>query len=404
MPRILRARVRESSPARADSGGDADPSSSPSRSRRNLKRTASQALPPTPPRTIKREKKSRVSKNTTSGASKNKSPTRGRSRGVRLENQLERIVEEEEEEVEEKSSLGKAAPIGRRLDFGPTAKRRRLEELDARLETLLETLGGEDDENPFWDGPVKARANDTSNKGDEKDDDNAEGAEKRGRAVKNGRDTDKTVRIRSPSPPLLSFRGKAPVSPPPSNRRKRKFRGKVSIESVIEEEVETVEPSATSTLEPPSESVGEPSKLSLEASPESSDEQSAIPPFEPSTEPEAIVEKPETISGYSDEEASETPGGTPVKVVENRRPSPMDDPFAEPEGDFSAIDAIPMPTTPKKGKKRMELPIRDSANNPFLDDSPGSVSGEPVEPRTPTIRGEKPTITYVLYVFCFTIK
>lgn len=101
-------------------------------------------------------------------------------------------------------------------------------------------------------------------------------------------------RARTPSPPLVHFQGKAPVSPPPSRRRRAK---------------------AAKT----------------------------------------VVEKPQLL---------------------------------------------PLPST-LKGKRREEeddLPVRDSANNPFLDDSPLSVSGEPIEPRTPTESGEKPTITYVLYV------
>lgn len=43
-------------------------------------------------------------------------------------------------------------------------------------------------------------------------------------------------------------------------------------------------------------------------------------------------------------------------------------------------------------------PIRDSPNNPFLDDSPMSVTAEPIEPRTPTEQAEKPTLAYVLSV------
>lgn len=63
----------------------------------------------------------------------------------------------------------------------------------------------------------------------------------------------------------------------------------------------------------------------------------------------------------------------------------------------------PLPSTPK-GKRREESPespVRDSPNNPFLvdDDSPASVTAELVEPRTPTAHVEKPTVTYVLYVF-----
>lgn len=49
-------------------------------------------------------------------------------------------------------------------------------------------------------------------------------------------------------------------------------------------------------------------------------------------------------------------------------------------------------------EERAVDPIRDSPNNPFLSDSPGSASGELIEPRTPTEYTEKPTVTYVLYV------
>ncbi|KAL5521551.1 hypothetical protein ACEPAF_2299 [Sanghuangporus sanghuang] len=405
MPRILRARARESSQARADSGGDTDPTSSPSRPRRNLKRTASQALPPTPPRTVKREKKSRVARHTLNGSSKTKSPTRGRSRGVRLERRLERIAEEEEEEQEkEEVSLGAAAVIGRRLDFGPAAKRRKLE-LDARLEALL----GDDAENPFWDGPTKPKTTDASKIDVKKGGDNEEDAEKRGRAEKGGctkhGGSDKSVRIRSPSPPLLSFRGRAPVSPPPSNRRKKKVRGKATIDTVIEEEAVTAEPPVTSAHGLSSELVGEPSsKPSLEVLPESSDEPSAKPTLEPSKKIEAALDKPvvDQVPESSDESSTEPIIKSSSETIEvsvepslRRLPEPIEDPFAEPEGDLSAVDSPLMLSTPKKGKKRMDSPIRDSPNNPFLDDSPASLSGEPVEPRSPTIPAEKPTIAYV---------
>lgn len=39
--------------------------------------------------------------------------------------------------------------------------------------------------------------------------------------------------------------------------------------------------------------------------------------------------------------------------------------------------------------------LRDSPENPFLDDSPSSIPGSPV-PRTPTQHEEKPLVTYVL--------
>ena len=45
------------------------------------------------------------------------------------------------------------------------------------------------------------------------------------------------------------------------------------------------------------------------------------------------------------------------------------------------------------------MPIRDTGNNPFLDDdtSPMSIVEGPSEPETPVDHsGEKPTISYVL--------
>lgn len=66
---------------------------------------------------------------------------------------------------------------------------------------------------------------------------------------------------------------------------------------------------------------------------------------------------------------------------------------------------VPPPTTPKAAfapssstKKGKLQPVRDSPNNPFLEDSPASIMGEPVEPRTPTKHVEKPTLSYVLCV------
>ncbi len=58
--------------------------------------------------------------------------------------------------------------------------------------------------------------------------------------------------------------------------------------------------------------------------------------------------------------------------------------------------------TPRTPDGKSSLPIRDTPNNPFLEDdcSPMSVTEDLVEPSTPTDHhvGEKPTISYVLYV------
>ncbi|KAH8116217.1 hypothetical protein DFH11DRAFT_1484317, partial [Phellopilus nigrolimitatus] len=214
---------------------------------RNLKRSASTASLLTPPRTVKRKGK------------RNVRPSRSNSRGS------QRGTEPEQSDSDGAISLGTGS--GRRLEFG--RKKRRVGEVDSRLDALLDSLSGEDSDNPFWDGPTKPAG--PSDKG-----------EVRKEEVRKKEET--RERERSQSPPIVHFRGKAPVSPPPSRRQKTVVKGR------------------------------------------------------------------------------------PVR---------------------------PLPRTPK-GKKREETsPVRDSPNNPFLDDSPGSVVGEPVEPRTPTETSEKPTITYV---------
>ena len=68
----------------------------------------------------------------------------------------------------------------------------------------------------------------------------------------------------------------------------------------------------------------------------------------------------------------------------------------------STIQSPAVTPRPKsKGKKRLqrvlELPERDSPNNPFLDSSTDDNKVKP--PHTPTSFEEKPTITYVLYVY-----
>ncbi|KAA1473538.1 hypothetical protein DENSPDRAFT_851682 [Dentipellis sp. KUC8613] len=52
-------------------------------------------------------------------------------------------------------------------------------------------------------------------------------------------------------------------------------------------------------------------------------------------------------------------------------------------------------STPSRKASGKVAPVRDSPNNPFLADSPASLPSSPLEPRTPTHREEKPTLTYV---------
>ena len=59
-----------------------------------------------------------------------------------------------------------------------------------------------------------------------------------------------------------------------------------------------------------------------------------------------------------------------------------------------------LPETPKLSSPRTPtadsgIPRRDTPNNPFLDGSPMSVSGDVPEPTTPTRHVEKPFVTYV---------
>ncbi|EJD05450.1 uncharacterized protein FOMMEDRAFT_17748 [Fomitiporia mediterranea MF3/22] len=303
---------------------------SPSRPKRPLKRTASEALPPTPPRTVKRERKRRVGKRSISRTSKSRSQSRA------SKHDSEHDVSDNKEE---QHSLGEG--IGRRLDFGPLAKRRRLEDLDARLETLLEAP--DDEENPFWDGPSKPKPGvtgitETTDKGDAKE------------SLEKTKNTEKGVRIRSPTPPLVSFHGKALASPPPSNRRKKGAKGKASVSTVEAKPESGVEPSAEASLE----------LLASAAAGSSANVEDEVP-----------LEKAEESSTTAVDKSDETE--EPLPTVE-----------------------LPLPSTPKKGKARLvDSPVRDSPNNPFLDDSPPSVSGEPAEPRTTTTRPEKPTITYI---------
>lgn len=149
-------------------------------------------------------------------------------------------------ESDSRKARDQGPPPARRLNFG--IKKQRTDRLDA----VLASLSGEDSENPFWDGPVELQEEHLS----------------------------------PVTSPMEHFRGKAPVSPPPSSRR-----------------------------------------------------QNIICPSAPRKKNVAIVDQP----------------------------------------------------------------IRDTPNNPFLDDSPMSISGEPVEPQTPTEHVEKPTVTYVLYVLYLSI-
>lgn len=146
-------------------------------------------------------------------------------------------------------------------------KRQRTERLDAVLASLS---GEEDDDNPFWDG-------DGADDGAQLDGDDGEDVE------------------RASPPPGVLTRGKAPVSPPPSNRRR----------PVAHKQSGTV----------------------------------------------ADVDTPRT-----------------------------------PENKLRLVGSS------------LDMPVRDSGNNPFLDDdsSPMSIVEGANEPETPTDIGEKPTISYVL--------
>lgn len=202
--------------------------------RKPLKRSASTASLLTPPQTI--EHKRRYS--------------RSRSRGSDRDTDVDTDSEEEKE---------RDRKVGR-LQLGK--KRRRTDRLDA----VAAALTGEDAENPFWDGAESSK----------------DRVEVAGGDVEEQEDREHE---RSPTPPVVRYRqNRAPVSPPPS--RRRRF----------------------------------------------------------------------------------------VKTA--------------------------VPVTPK-GKSKADSddddrPVRDSGDNPFLDDSPLSVNDEasPKTPREP--EGEKPTITYVL--------
>lgn len=289
---IMAAAILDSSPIR---GATAIPPPT-AQSKRGQKRSADEALLLTPPGTVKREHRKRTGKRVVTVSTRTRARTRSgskaqskeqqqqqsRSRGSGQESELEASEADADNNNDDNDdsgpSLGDGAHPGRRLEFGRETKRRRTGSLDARLESLLE-----DPENPFWDGPTKktSPATDLANK------------------------AEKSVRIRSPTPPVVHFKGKEPVSPPPSKKQNLKT-GKrtVTLEAVAEEEPQTA--------------------------------------------------------------------------------------------------VIAAPSTPKKGRKRATSAaakvVRDSPNNPFLDDddSPLSVSGEPAEPRTPTAHAEKPTIAYVL--------
>lgn len=343
-----RATVLDSSPLPVVGPSGLPP---PTQPKRTQKRSVDETLLLTPPGTIKRERKRHNTPPASSRKGKTRNSNRGRASTTTRPGTRSAHETDSEAEVEtELESLGGSdkvfgSSVACKLDFGRSAKRRRLGELDARLETLLE-LDGENAENPFWDGPSK-KDNSKEDKDKASTEETKEGAR------------DKHVRLRSPTPPLLNFRGKPPVSPPPSNRRKkgtRKSKKAATVtETIIEEpsesskEVVIEEPSKEVTAEPSKEVPGELSK-------------------------EEVSE--ETTTEEVSKEATE-------EVVE------------EPQ--------IELPSTPK-GKAR-SLPIRDSPNNPFLDDgaSPSSAIDQLPEPRTPTAVAEKPTITYVLYVNFFSL-
>ena len=224
--------ILDSSPLRPGAS-EASRSGGPPK-RKSLKRSASTASLLTPPRTVRR--KDRYSR------AKSRSKSRTSDRGADVDTESEGDDDDDEDEHQ---------PVGR-LNLG--RKRQRTD----RLEKVAAALTGEDAENPFWDGATKEKRGVTDAEVEDEDEE------------------EHTDRERSPTPPLVRFKkNKAPVSPPPSRRRKT------------------------------------------------------------------------------------------VTVAE--------------------------PTTPKSKIR----PVRDSPNNPFLDDSPSSVVDD-ASPKTPKEHEEKPEITYVL--------
>lgn len=263
---MAKATILDSSPViEVSSADDTRPTT-----KRGVKRSASTASLLTPPRTVQRTAKRGTrhlrSGSTASAGSQQVSPRSTRS-SPRSRASASGPDTTPTDGGDDDSTFGSG---GRKLEFG--RKRRRVGELDKRLEALIESIDEGDAEDVFWTG--------SPSKADEADD----------------KVDMKSQRARTASP-VRATTVQAPPSPPASKRNKRI-------------------------------------------------------------------------------------GTRTVKA--------------------KATDLPALPTTPK-GKKReesAESPVRDSPNNPFLihDDSPESVTAEPVEPRTPTAHVEKPTVTYVLCV------
>lgn len=164
--------------------------------KRGLKRSASVASLLTPPRTINRPQKrgSRHVENDSvdSAGSQQVSPRSTRS-SPRSRASASGLDTTSTDGGDDDSVFGSA---GRKLDF--RRKKRRVGEINKRLEALIESIDDGDAEDVFWTGPPAK---------EEVDKDKEEGEKK-------------SQRARSVSP-LRVTTVQAPVSPPPSKRNKR---------------------------------------------------------------------------------------------------------------------------------------------------------------------------------------
>jgi hypothetical protein len=120
------------------------------------------------------------------------------------------------------------------------------------------------------------------------------------------------------------------------------------------------------------------------------------------------LDKPSPKKGQSSTMAEPpSPGGlldqpnrvkvrAPVSPPPSRhRPRPPVTPKAKASGSLFLV----APVTPPRRTLRSG-PVRDSGNNPFLEESPGSqLTLSPPNPLSPTPHAEPATLTYVLYVF-----
>lgn len=100
-------------------------------------------------------------------------------------------------------------------------------------------------------------------------------------------------------------------------------------------------------------------------------------------------------------DATEESDNSPTALLERRMQMQIS-PISPPPSKRRQANTTP-PITPESAgsSSRMltragkRLALRDSPENPFLDDSPPSVAGSPT-PRTPVSHEEKPLVTYVL--------